>query len=70
MEQGVYSIEEALRIADELDADLIEISPNAVPPVCRVADYQKFLYQQKKSILLNKTLIHLIIKKKCLDQFV
>ena len=48
MEQGVYSIEEALRIADELDADLIEISPNAVPPVCRVADYQKFLYQQKK----------------------
>jgi len=48
VEQGVYSIEEALRIADELDADLIEISPNAVPPVCRVADYQKFLYQQKK----------------------
>ncbi len=48
VEQGVYSIEEAIRIADELELDLIEISPNAVPPVCRVADYQKFLYQQKK----------------------
>ncbi len=48
VEQGVYSIEEAIRVADELELDLIEISPNAVPPVCRVADYQKFLYQQKK----------------------
>ncbi len=48
MEQGVYPIEEALRIADEQELDLIEISPNAVPPVCRIADYQKFLYQQKK----------------------
>ncbi|MCQ2230678.1 MAG: translation initiation factor IF-3 [Paludibacteraceae bacterium] len=48
VEQGVYSIEEALRIADEQELDLIEISPNAVPPVCRIADYQKFLYQQKK----------------------
>lgn len=48
MEQGVYPIEEALRIADDLELDLIEISPNAVPPVCRIADYQKFLYQQKK----------------------
>ncbi len=44
----MYSIEEALRIADEQELDLIEISPNAVPPVCRIADYQKFLYQQKK----------------------
>ena len=48
VEQGVYSIEEALRIADEQEMDLIEISPNAVPPVCRIADYQKFLYQLKK----------------------
>ena len=48
MEQGVYPIEEALRIADDLELDLIEISPNAVPPVCRIADYQKFLYQQKQ----------------------
>jgi translation initiation factor IF-3 len=37
-----------MRIADELELDLVEISPNAVPPVCRVIDYQKFLYQQKR----------------------
>ena len=35
-------------MADEMELDLIEISPKADPPVCRIADYQKFLYQQKK----------------------
>lgn len=44
----VYPIAAALRIADELELDLVEISPNAEPPVCRIIDYQKFLYQQKK----------------------
>ena len=44
----VMSIRDALRLADELELDLIEISPKAEPPVCRIADYQKFLYQQKK----------------------
>jgi translation initiation factor IF-3 len=48
VEQGIYSYEEAIRIADQLELDLVEISPNAVPPVCKVVDYQKFLYQQKK----------------------
>ena len=48
VEQGVYPISQALRIAEEQDLDLVEISPNAAPPVCRVTDYQKFLYQQKK----------------------
>ena len=48
VEQGVYSLEKALQIADELELDLVEISPNAEPPVCKVTDYQKFLYQQKK----------------------
>ena len=48
VENGVYPIQEALKIADELGLDLIEISPTAQPPVCRVLDYQKFLYQQKK----------------------
>ena len=48
VEQGVYTVVEALRMAQGQDLDLIEISPNAVPPVCRIADYQKFLYQQKK----------------------
>jgi translation initiation factor IF-3 len=45
---GVYSLQEALKIAEELELDLVEISPNADPPVCKVIDYQKFLYQQKK----------------------
>lgn len=46
--EGVYTKVEALRIADELGLDLVEISSNAEPPVCKVIDYQKFLYQQKK----------------------
>lgn len=45
---GVYSISEALKIAQEQEMDLVEISPNADPPVCRVVDYKKFLYEQKK----------------------
>mgnify|MGYP000896519065 CR=1 FL=1 len=48
VDPGVYPLSEALRIADELELDLVEISPNANPPVCKVIDYQKFLYQQKK----------------------
>ena len=44
----VVSLKEALRIADEQGLDLVEISPKADPPVCRIVDYQKFLYQQKK----------------------
>lgn len=48
VEPGVYPIQEALRIADEQELDLVEIAPTAVPPVCRITDYQKFLYQQKK----------------------
>ena len=48
VEQGIYPIEKARRLAEEMELDLIEISPNAEPPVCRILDYQKFLYQQKK----------------------
>jgi translation initiation factor IF-3 len=48
VEQGVYPFDEAIRIADQLELDLVEISPNAVPPVCKVVDYQKYLYQLKK----------------------
>ena len=48
VEQGVYSYDEAIRIADQLELDLVEISPNAEPPVCKIVDYQKFLYQIKK----------------------
>ena len=48
VETGIYPIQEALKIAEAQGLDLIEISPNAAPPVCKVLDYQKFLYQQKK----------------------
>ena len=45
---GIVSINDALKLANELELDLVEISPNADPPVCRITDFQKFLYQQKK----------------------
>ena len=45
---GVYPIQEALKIAQTLELDLVEISPNASPPVCKVIDYKKFLYEKKK----------------------
>lgn len=48
VEPGIYTIQEARRIAEEQELDLIEISPTAQPPVCKILDYQKFLYQQKK----------------------
>jgi translation initiation factor IF-3 len=48
IEVGVYRTEEALRMAEEQGLDLVEISPNAVPPVCRIIDYNKFLYEKKK----------------------
>lgn len=48
IEPGVYKLSEALRFAEELEVDLVEISPNAEPPVCKLMDYGKFLYQQKK----------------------
>ncbi|MBQ0034036.1 MAG: translation initiation factor IF-3 [Bacteroidales bacterium] len=48
VEQGIYTYQEAMRIADEQELDLVEISASANPPVCRILDYQKFLYQQKK----------------------
>merc|ERR1711974_72046 len=48
VEVGVYPTKEALAIADEQGLDLVEISPNAKPPVCKVMDYKKFLYEQKK----------------------
>jgi len=45
---GVVPTSQALKMADELELDLVEISPKADPPVCKIIDYQKFLYQQKK----------------------
>jgi translation initiation factor IF-3 len=48
VEIGVYSLAQALAIANQQGLDLVEISPKAVPPVCKVMDYKKFLYEQKK----------------------
>lgn len=45
---GVITIQEALRLAREADKDLVEVSPNADPPVCRILDYGKFLYEKTK----------------------
>jgi len=47
-EQGVYPLSKAMQLADELELDLVEISAKADPPVCKILDYQKYLYQQKK----------------------
>jgi translation initiation factor IF-3 len=48
VEQGVYPTDQARKMAQEQNLDLVEISPTAVPPVCRVIDYSKFKYEQKK----------------------
>ncbi|XZF13981.1 translation initiation factor IF-3 [Chitinophagaceae bacterium MMS25-I14] len=48
IEPAVYALADALRMAREKEVDLVEISPNAVPPVCRLIDYKKFLYEKKK----------------------
>ncbi len=48
VETGIFSLEEALKLAEEQDLTLVEISPNANPPVCKVIDFQKFIFEQKK----------------------
>ncbi|KGL49169.1 translation initiation factor IF-3 [Porphyromonas gulae] len=64
VEQGVYNIQEARRIAESQDLDLVEISPNADPPVCRVTDYQKFVYQLKKKAKEQKAKsVKIVIKE-------
>lgn len=48
VEMGVYSADKAKDLARELELDLVEISPNAEPPVCKIMDYRKFLFEKKK----------------------
>ncbi|MEC7069221.1 MAG: translation initiation factor IF-3 [Bacteroidota bacterium] len=48
VEIGVYRLSKAISLAEELELDLVEISPKASPPVCKILDYKKFLYEQKK----------------------
>ncbi len=54
VEEGIYPIVKAQKIADEQGLDLIEIAPMAKPPVCKIMDYQKFLYQQRKRLKEQK----------------
>ena len=54
VEEGIYPILKALKIADEQGLDLIEIAPMASPPVCKVMDYQKYQFQQKKKLKEHK----------------
>lgn len=48
VENDIYDIKDAMALADEMELDLVEISPTAKPPVCKIIDYNKFLYEQKK----------------------
>ena len=55
VEPNIYPLDEALKIARDLSLDLVEISPNAEPPVCKVIDYKKFIYDQKKKLRTIKS---------------
>jgi len=48
VEVNIYNLRDAQRMAETQELDLVEISPKATPPVCRIIDYKKFLYEQKK----------------------
>ena len=63
VEPGIYSLAEARKIAEAANLDLVEISPNADPPVCRVVDYSKFKYEQKKKQKELKAKTHKVTLK-------
>lgn len=60
---GVYPINEAIQIARDMSLDLVEISPKADPPVCKVTDYSKFKYEQKKKQKELKSKQHKVVQK-------
>lgn len=55
VEQGIYSLSEARRMAEEQELDLVQITSAVDPPVCKIIDYQKFVYQQKKKAKEQKS---------------
>jgi translation initiation factor IF-3 len=61
--QGIYSTQDALKIAQEQGLDLVEIAANADPPVCRIIDYSKFKYDQKKKQKELKAKAHKVVVK-------
>ncbi len=60
---GIVLVNEALRRADEANLDLVEIAPNAKPPVCKIIDYGKFLYEQQKRDKIQKKKQHVTVLK-------
>ena len=60
---GIVKIEEALRLSEEANLDLVEISPTAVPPVCKIVDFGKLKYEQQKREKLQKKKQHVTIQK-------
>lgn len=63
VEVGIYSIDEAIRMAEAQGLDLVEISPKADPPVCKIIDYSKFKYEQKKKQKEMKAKAHKTVMK-------
>ena len=63
VEPNIYPLDEALKIAKDLALDLVEISPNAEPPVCKVIDYKKFIYDQKKKLRTIKSKAQKVVIK-------
>ena len=63
MKLGVYELSQALALAKSLELDLVEISPKASPPVCKILEYKKFLYEQKKREKLLKARTSKIVIK-------
>jgi translation initiation factor IF-3 len=63
VEPNIYPLDEALKIARALSLDLVEISPNAEPPVCKVIDYKKFIYDQKKKLRTIKSKAQKVVIK-------
>lgn len=63
VEIGVYPFSKAKALAKELELDLVEISPNANPPVCKIIDYKKFVYEQKKREKIQKAKASKVVVK-------
>ena len=64
VEPGVYDTRQAKRMAEDMDLDLVEISPKADPPVCKIIDYSKFMYdQRKKQKELASKAVKVVIKE-------
>lgn len=62
-EDGIYRTRDALSLSNELSKDLVLIAPNAEPPVCRIVEYSKFRYEQKKREKANKAKQHTVVLK-------